>query len=161
MECEICGKETLKTKTIELNGADYIVCLGCAHLGRELTPRKTVSENLIQLKKKSFSSLKGMKPERHSFNEETQLIENLGAVIKREREKKGLTVKELAMKLFEKESVMHRVESGRFEPSNELVKKLEKFFEINLRKKVEEGKEFESKQFFKKMTLADLLEKKK
>ena len=49
------------------------------------------------------------------------------------RQRKNLKLKELAMKIYEKESVIQRIESEKFIPGEKTIKKLENELEINLR----------------------------
>ena len=55
-----------------------------------------------------------------------------GLMIKKTRERLGLKQEELAQKIAEKESIIHKLESGKIRPSMKLAKKLERFLEIKL-----------------------------
>ena len=66
-----------------------------------------------------------------------EIVPDYGKIIRKGREAKGLTVKELAMKIFEKESLLHRLENQSIKPSDELIRKLEKQLGIGLKKKTE------------------------
>jgi putative transcription factor len=147
MECEICGKSTLNNKIIEFEGQELIVCSGCSSFGREKI-KKEKKESLIQPRKKPFHQ--------KDLDAGFELIENWGNKIKRERELRGLTIKELARKLFEKESVMHKIEQEKIFPSNTLIEKIEKFFGISLREKIKNEKIL-MQQEIKKPTLEDFL----
>ena len=87
------------------------------------------------------------------------LIKNLFAKkIKDSRNWMGLTQKEFAQKLSEKESVLNNIESGHMMPTIDLAKKIEKLCNIKL---IEEYKEKEDnvKLNFKDqaLTIGDLL----
>lgn len=119
MRCEVCGKEA-KLIRAEIEGAELWVCSKCASLGKPLyepQQRKKVS----------------IKREYFKVEEPFVLVENYGEVIRKAREKKGLTREELAKKLFEKESVLQRIEANELEPSDALTLKLEKLLGIRLR----------------------------
>jgi len=57
---------------------------------------------------------------------------NYPSLIKREREKKGMKISELASAIKEKSSVISRLERGTLSPSFTLAGKLENFFDIKL-----------------------------
>ena len=61
-----------------------------------------------------------------------QLIENFSTVIKQKREKLQLKQEDLAKQINEKVSIIHKVETGHFEPNMDLARKFEKFLKIKL-----------------------------
>ena len=124
MQCEICGGSGANA-TITMDGSEYLVCLKCTAYGKPVKPSFNQNVNFR-------SSLP--KENREKFDE-TPLVSDFGMRIRQAREKRGLTVKELAEKLFEKESVMHKIEQQKHPPEQRLVDKLEKFLGIQLRQK--------------------------
>jgi len=68
----------------------------------------------------------------------------------------NLTQEELAKKLKEKASVIKRTEEG-WEPPLKLIKKIEKFFDIELREEIEE-EILEKKSDSKRLTIGDVVE---
>ena len=124
MYCEICGGSGANT-TITMDGSEYLVCLKCTAYGKPSKP--SFNQNL------SFRSK--LPQEKNEKFDETPLVEDFGTKIRHAREKRGLTVKELAEKLFEKESILHKVEQQKHPPEQRLVDKLEKFLGIQLRQK--------------------------
>ncbi|MCD6247697.1 MAG: TIGR00270 family protein [Candidatus Diapherotrites archaeon] len=119
MRCEVCGREA-KLIRAEIEGAELLVCSKCASLGKPLYKPEGKSKLFAR---KDYPKIE----------EPFTLIENYGEVIRKAREKKGLTREELAKKLFEKESVLQRIEANKLEPSDALVLKLEKVLGITLR----------------------------
>ena len=81
---------------------------------------------------------------------------NFHLLIKNERAKRSLTQEELAKKLNEKASLIKRVEEG-WEPPLSMIKKLERFFNIELTEEIEE-KQIESKTDRKELTIGDVVE---
>jgi len=150
MECEICGKEVAGNSRIKMDGMDLIVCENCISYGKEVK-----EERQAPLQRASV-----IKPARVEFREEAPLADDYGKRIRTSREKKGLTVKELANKLFEKESTVHKMENQQHTPEDKVVKKLEKFLKVSLRESIEEvdfGEE--KKEPGRKITLDDLRKK--
>ena len=73
----------------------------------------------------------------------------------------GLSQKDFALRINEKESVIHKIETGSYEPPSHLVKKLEKILDIKL---VEEHQEKRGKIIMQKeqgFTLGDFIRVKK
>ncbi len=91
------------------------------------------------------------------------VVADYGAAIKKARQKKSLTVEELAKRIFEKASTLHRVESQALAPSDGLIQKLEKELGINLKEQIPSGpeKKGEKQGSERKFTIADLAWKKK
>ena len=69
------------------------------------------------------------------------LAENYPELIKKKRESLNLSQKDFAIKINEKESIIHKIETGAFEPSLALAKKLEKMLNIKLIEEHEEKHE--------------------
>jgi uncharacterized protein (TIGR00270 family) len=61
-----------------------------------------------------------------------ELRADYATVIKRSRERLGLSQQELGGKINEKPSVISQVESGKFRPDDFLIKRLSRFFKIEL-----------------------------
>ena len=85
------------------------------------------------------------------------LVEGCADLIKKKRESMGISQKDFAIKINEKESMIHKIETGIFRPSISLAKKLGKFLGIKL---IEEHQETHEK--FKKpkeegFTLGDFI----
>jgi len=121
MECELCGKNS-KLSQVSIDGAMMMVCSGCASLGNEVKINVPVQE-----RKSTFF----YKPS-HKLAVATEVVEDLGLQVRKAREQRGLTREELAKKIFEKASVMHRIESGHFVPDDKTLRKLEKELGVRL-----------------------------
>ena len=141
--CDLCGKES-ELFVVRVEGSIVHACSNCSKFGNVIEKIKEVEENEEKVKR--------------NYKEETEeIIEDFSFALKKEREKRGLTQEELALRLNEKESVLHKLENGHLEPSLKLVRKLEKFFNINLFKKIEEKKIKLEKSERKIRTLGDLI----
>lgn len=149
----MCGKESRLFKTL-IEGVELNVCDNCAKFGAVV--KAVAVENKISHKQK----IKEVK--RKKVEEVIELIvSGYGKIIKSKRENLGLKQEELAQKIAEKESLIHNIESEKFEPSIELARKLERFLRVDLVEQQKVGK-FESKEDDGKgMTLGDLMDAKK
>jgi len=121
MECEICGARASRKSKIE--GVVMDVCERCAELGEEIKLPRAQAPPKVKLPNELEIVIKS----------------DLGNIIKKEREKKGLTQEQLAKKLMLRTSVLARIEGG-WEPPLAIVESLEKFFKIKLKEKVETKK---------------------
>ena len=90
------------------------------------------------------------------------IVSDYAKRIRQAREKLGLTQKDFAMKISEKESVLHKLETGAIEPSIETAKKLEKTLKIKLVEQREEENEVvqAGKKEAEGFTIGDMLKKK-
>ncbi|MEM0360766.1 MAG: multiprotein bridging factor aMBF1 [Candidatus Diapherotrites archaeon] len=122
MECEICGTECKKLFQVELEGARVMACPDCAKLG-VVIPGKAFGED----KKSAF-----FKETPKHLEEAPEIIEDFGSIVRKAREKMGLTREELALKIFEKASVIHRIETANFVPDEKTIKKLEGVLGVSL-----------------------------
>jgi len=122
MRCEVCGREAPKLLRAEIEGAELMVCSECAKLGKVMTAQER--RPVMQYAPKRKTMLPA---------EPFELIDDFGTEIRKAREAHNLTRKQLAAKLFEKESVLQRIEANQLEPSDELILKLEKILDIRLR----------------------------
>jgi len=142
----MCGteKELFECK---IEGTYLNVCEICAQHG---TIKKKVSE---QPTKKDKNKL---------INEQKveliqMIVPNYATIIKDKREELGLKQEEFAKRIAEKESVIHKLESGKIRPSISLARKLEKFLKIELVKQYEEKHESIHQTKTEGLTIGDLL----
>ncbi len=144
--CEICGDKEANIKAI-VEGSLLNVCENCAKFG------STILVKQIQKKEN--------KPVKKTTTELVSIINpDYPKLIKSAREKFGLKQKDLALKLNEKESVIHKLETGSLQPTILLARKLEKVLKINLVELYEEtheGVNLKDEQ----LTIGDLLKLKK
>jgi len=132
MNCEICGKPMTGFSTVLIDGTQFDVCENCSSLGKKLEVTNE-KKDFLQAKKPFIKPkrkfVQGTGPELNS----NTLIEGFGKKIMQARQRKNLTLKDLAMKLYEKESVIQRIEAEKFTPSDKTIKKIENELEIQLR----------------------------
>ena len=65
------------------------------------------------------------------------MIPEYGKLVAKVRESKGLTRYDFAQKINEKESILKRIEDEDFEPSEDLISKIEDFLDIGLKERYE------------------------
>jgi len=152
MQCEICEKGIDRGKRIKLEGSIVVVCGDCSRYGEVVEEVKSYKP-----KPKVIEKAEIKKPE---FNLEIGegLVEGYSELIKRKRESLGMKQEELARKINEPTSVIHRIESGKFEPSPQVSRKIQSALGIKLLERSEMGElQTLNGEFPKELTLGDLV----
>jgi len=148
MVCDMCGSEGKLYNTI-IEGSELKVCHECSKYGKVIG---VVKDETVELKRAASAA-----PEKEVID---VVVEDFADRIKKKREKLGLTQKGFAKKLNEKESIIHKIETGTFIPQLELTKKLEKFLQIKLVEQHEEEHKKTVKSETGTYTLGDFIKKK-
>ncbi len=149
MTCEICGKKEGEMMDAIVEGAMLKVCSSCGKSGKVIPILKqpvVKEEKMMETK------------------EDVEVIVNdYSELVKKAREKKGLTQEELAKDIGEKESTVHHLESGNMKPNFKLANKLKVYLGVELVEKVERidvkksTKDIDFKD--ENITIGDLLKK--
>lgn len=122
MICDMCGSEVDILAPTMVEGTELNICSKCSKYGIRL------KKPMVRAKPLRFS-----KPKTKEEPEEIELIRNDYAnLIRDKRSDMGLTQKELAKMLAEKEAIISKMESGSFEPSIPLARKIEKMMGLSL-----------------------------
>ena len=114
--CEMCGSERPLLPTF-IEGTTLQVCQTCASFG------KVLPQPLSQ---------PSVAPRSRLPESDEVLVDDFARLIKEAREGKTLDQKTLAQLVKEKESVIHKVESGHMRPPLDLARKLEKVLHLTL-----------------------------
>jgi putative transcription factor len=147
MMCEICGRPIKgKGRQIFVENAKLTVCKNCARYGTAVKqkPQKSIQKVISRKKREDY-----------------EVREDYSSMVRKAREKQGLTQKELAKQINEKESVIHRVETGHMRPSRKLARKLEHALEIKLLEKVSEPEIPHRRRHSDELTIGDIIRIKK
>lgn len=138
MVCELCGKDVTFCKKVMIEGVLLEVCAECAKFGTEAKKRqpteagpRPIIEQRLERRERRF------KPKDvYTEGGVEELVEDFPARIRNARASKGMTQKELAMKLNEKQTIISKIESGSMRPDDKLIRKLQKELGIVLKEKV-------------------------
>ena len=148
MQCEMCGSEERLYKT-NIEGSILNVCRACSKFGKILG---TVKEKMEEKKEKQVKEIK-KEPEKEVIE---LVVDDFADRIRKKREELGLKQEDFAKKINEKESVIHKLETGEFRPGLDLAKKLERVLGIKLIEEYEEeGKA--TKTETTELTVGDLI----
>jgi uncharacterized protein (TIGR00270 family) len=158
-ECEMCGMYG-SLKKVHIEGTELSVCPRCAKHG---SPVRSSSRS--QPKKRTPSK----RTVEQEYGSDYVVRDDVASILKREREKRGKTQKEMAIFLKEKESILHKIESGHYPVNVALAKKFQSTLHIPLiikeKKKKDDAKEVYSSESSSSsngpLTFGDLIKKKK
>jgi len=132
MRCEICGKklveEPLKTK---VDGSIMLTCKECSKFGK-------VQREVPKPKRPGASRARTPRKVQRPREPAEEVVENVKDIVRQAREKKGWSREELGEKIYEKASVVSRIESGKMVPDLKLTRKIEKLMNIVLIEKNED-----------------------
>lgn len=136
MRCEICGKKIIgkPTKT-KIESSVMVTCNECAKFGKVQREQPKVRKH---------RSVRRAPRVREPLEE---VVEDYKTIIRAAREKKGWSREDLAEKLYEKASVINRIESGKMVPDIKLARKLERTLNIKLIEKLEDLKQDDISSF--------------
>ncbi len=161
MNCEICGSEIkgqpYKTK---IDNSVMVTCKECSRYGKvqnepQQTKKPTNKRN--NNNNNNYRSNQNRAYTRKTKEEEYELIEDYAKVIRQKRESRGLTQKQLGEKIYERESVLHKIENGKMVPDLKIARKLEKALNLHLIEKLEsDEKEYQDARRFKEATIGDI-----
>jgi len=145
MLCDMCGSSG-KLFRAKVEGAELTVCQKCSKFGNILGVVKDLEEKeVIRLRK-----------EPESENIEI-IVQDYAEKIRKKRESLGLTQKDFAKKINEKESLIQKIESGNFKLSIALAKKIEKFLKLRLIEEYEEKHETQKHTKSEGLTIGDFI----
>jgi putative transcription factor len=154
MLCEMCSSPNVAYK-IDVEGSRLNVCEKCASFGMIIA--KVASSAPQKDKKKPSATVVAPAPKK---TESVQIIKpDYSRIVRIAREKTGLTQEEFSKRINERESVLHKIESGHMKPDLELARKLEKALHVALVDTVEleQAAQSEKKKDSEGVTLGDLI----
>ena len=150
MPCDICGKET-RVQFTNIEGARLYVCRDCNPTGEGIIERKRQDFRKVNrpfrkpmslLEKKKIddekkSTFTQRKPQRNyrkfkQFDSDLKLVENYNQVFRKAREDKNLSMEDLAKKMRESESFLHKIEQGKLKPNDRVLLKIYDFLGVTL-----------------------------
>jgi putative transcription factor len=155
MQCELCGTEC-DCKSAMIDGVRMMLCPRCMRHGQSISaPQKAP----IGVNKPILERIKRPKVKDVYRNMETELVSDWNELIKKAREKKGLSREELGFRIGERTVTISKIENGDLRPSDKTIGKLEKELEITLVEKVAGISSMPSSSHSRGLTIGDLIKK--
>lgn len=151
MHCEICGAEILGTPhKIGTGGSELTVCNRCVKYGTVVGETPASQKNIR-------TGNTGFRPGVPGYKkiEIDEINPNYGQMIRKAREKIGLTQEKLAKKINEKMSLVGKIERSEIVPDDAVRKKLERLLDITLIERLE-AQELRPSKGSKTLTLGDI-----
>jgi len=138
MICEMCGKDVTFCKKVTIEGVHLEVCAECAKFGKEArkeTPKpegpKPIITQRLEVREK-----RGKPRDIYVAQETEELVDDFAKRIRGARERRGMSQKDLAMKINERVTILSKIETGDMRPDEKLIAKLQKELGITLKEKV-------------------------
>lgn len=144
--CEVCGKDTQLFVAV-VEGTKLNVCSNCGRFGKVLRRPPVVAP-------KKTPGVKAPEPVE-------VVVTDYALLIRTAREKSGMTQKDFARSLNEKESIIQKIENGLFVPPISMARKLEKLLKIKLVEVEQEGEVSKENRGSGPLTIGDILNVKK
>jgi len=138
MQCEMCGEPIRGApKLVRVEGAELQVCSKCEKFGTEVQQvRRT---DLVRPSQARPGAAKAPVASPSAYRKrdlfdymEGDIVEDYADRIRKARMEKGLSQKDLAMQMKEKEHLIQKIENSDLIPEENVRKKLEKVLEIHL-----------------------------
>jgi len=137
--CELCGKETPRTRTVAVEGSVLSVCGDCAKFGSEVAGPIGVRRpgNPVVAQRLERRQQRNEERDVYSMPATDELAEDFGERIRAAREARGWKQADLGAKVNERVSVIAKLETRAMVPTDAMIPKLERTLGIKLREKVE------------------------
>jgi putative transcription factor len=161
LRCEVCGRKIHSDPlTAIIEGAKLTVCVECSKHGRVVTKQEADLERpQVSIRPQApVPMLQKRKPQIPRVQLTQEIIEDYSTQIRVAREKLGLSVEDLGLKISERASVLRHIENGKMEPNNLLASKLERALKIKLLVPISQEKTELPKKSSEGLTLGDLIQ---
>lgn len=154
MQCELCGRNC-DCKSATVDGVAMMLCSNCMKYGKPIETR----EVSVTFQKPALDRIKKplVKDIYKDMNKE--LVTDWNSLIKKAREKKGLTREELGFRIGERTVTISKLENGDLKPSDKMIEKLEKELQITLVEAVADVHAGIGSHSSGRLTLGDLIKK--
>ncbi|MDH7506614.1 MAG: multiprotein bridging factor aMBF1 [Candidatus Thermoplasmatota archaeon] len=155
MQCELCGK-TCDCKAATIDGVMMMLCPNCIKHGQVVQTTKAPAP----IEKPSLDRIK--KPPVKDIYKDMikELVTGWNELIKKAREKKGLTREELGFKIGERTVTISKIENGDLRPPDKVIEKLEKELGIKLFEDVSDvSTSLSTSRLSGSLTLGDFIKK--
>ncbi|MBD3249750.1 TIGR00270 family protein [Candidatus Woesearchaeota archaeon] len=151
MQCDMCGKEESSLLKTLVEGTEMNLCRDCSKYGEV---RGVVKEEVPEKKKKEAVE----EPE----EEVVEVIsEEFSSKLKNKRESMGMKQEEFAKSINEKESVVHKWETGEMTPNIGKARELEKKLKLKIVEEIVEKHERNAPGKAEAVTIGDIIKVRK
>lgn len=139
MRCEVCGREIHGNPYYRIiEGGKLTVCGQCSQFSNQTWDPARPQARRSPTRRRSAQP----NPRRRSdidAAESLELVDGYGMMIKKARQRKGLSVEDFARKIREKESVVKKLEKENMNPPMNLVRKIQNALGISILEEAAKG----------------------
>lgn len=138
--CEMCGKDVDSLTAVRVEGSVLRLCADCAKFGQAVAPPSSPAppshggySEYVESRHPTALRTRSTE-ERDVFSDmpEMELRPDWSQRIRHQRELLGWTPEEFGKRLNEKKSLVLKVESGSFRPSDATLRKIERLLKVRL-----------------------------
>jgi len=163
VRCEVCGRKIRTDPTRALiEGAILTVCFECSKHGKKISDEEVNRKSALLKKPPTPFVIKSVRKRKIEAKVELtqELVSDYASQIRKAREKLNLSHEDLGKKINVKASVLSKLETGKMEPTNKLVSKLEHSLKLKLLIPIskDEIPSVFSKSSNRKVTMGDLIQ---
>ena len=166
MICEMCGNNVPSTRAFMVEGTMLNLCPNCSRFGDSYRSSNRIDDGSSHAGSGNNTVIKERLEKRerrmqtrdiYSANGGVELITDYGTVVRKAREKKGLTAEDFAKSINEKKGTIVKIESQTLVPDDKLIAKLEKALSIKLKEAMTDGGTVGGGQKSQGMTLGNFI----
>lgn len=138
MRCEVCGGQIYgKPRKALIEGAKMLVCHECAKLGSvhfepEVKSSLPSYVSVSRTRRAPQAATLSHRRRTTSITEDFEIKEGFGSLVRRARERLGLSQEDLGKKMGEKVSILKKIEVEKISPDRRLARKLEHVLKVEL-----------------------------
>ncbi len=138
--CEMCGREIYgRPIVIQIEGAELSVCPSCSKHGKKMVksnPNPATSNVRASIRNTSPQSRTAPSRVYRNVGDDKQLVPDYNERIRLQRQKMKLSQKDVSMQTKISVSELQSIETGKMRPSDNLIERLEKFFNIKITEEI-------------------------
>jgi putative transcription factor len=132
MRCEVCGREIQGVPNYRIiEGGKLTVCGQCSQFGTQTWDPLRPQARKSPTRRRSAQPSQRRRSDIDSA-ESLELVKGYGMMIKKSRQRKGLSVEDFARKIREKESVVKKLEKENMNPPMDLVRKIQNALGVSI-----------------------------
>ena len=137
MRCEVCGREIHGQPYYRvIEGGRLTVCSQCSKFSNQEWDPKAPQARKSPTRRRSAQPAMRRRSDIEAA-ESLELVDGYGMIIKKARQKRGLSVEDFAKKINEKESVVKKLEKEDMNPPTDLIRKVQRELGINILEEAE------------------------
>lgn len=137
----MCGKDVPSARPMMVEGTKLNLCPNCSKFGDTFKASSRsgdapVANNALIQERLEKRERRMQTRDIYATAGATEVVENYGEIIRKAREKKGMSDKDFAASIGEKEGTIKKIETQALIPDDKIIIKIEKALNVSLRETV-------------------------